>query len=218
MKLNEAQAVANELVESLRTGCERIEVAGSVRRGKPEPKDIEVVVIAKWQVIEHRDLLGDVYATDRVNLLDDALEHCMGEYGPWDFDTETPRNGPKYKRLRNRTRGVCCDLFITTPAAWGTIFTIRTGPGAFSQALVTMAQLIGGFVDGGRLHMHKREYKLVKGEWKPQPCKAGDACTQVATTPDERDFFRVLGVPWLEPHERTIEQAAELLKPRKSVA
>lgn len=212
MKLNEAQAVANELVEYLRPGCERIEIAGSVRRSKPEPKDIEVVVIAKWQVIEHRDLLGDVYATDRVNLLDDALEHCMDEYGPWDFDTETPRNGQKYKRLRHRTRGVCCDLFITAPEAWGTIFTIRTGPGAFSQALVTLAQKRGWFVDGGRLHLHPREYKMVKGEWKPLPCKRGDECTQVATTRDEEDFFRALGVPWLNPNERTIERAAELMK------
>ena len=212
MKLDEAQSVANELMECLRPGCERVEIAGSVRLGKPEPKDIEICTIAKWQVLEHRNLLDEVYDTTRINLIDDALEHCMGEYGPWDFDTETPRNGSKYKRLRHRARGVCCDLFITTHETWGTIFTIRTGPGAFSQALVMVAQKLGWFVDAGRLHLHQREYKLMKGEWKSLPCKAGDTCTQVATTPEEEDFFRVLGISWLAPNERTIERAAELMK------
>ena len=43
----EAQAIAQEVVEQLRPHCERIVVAGSIRRKKSEVGDIEIVAIPK---------------------------------------------------------------------------------------------------------------------------------------------------------------------------
>lgn len=210
MKLDEAKWLVHELIEMLRPGCERIEEAGSVRRGTAEPNDLEVVCIPRWEVLREFDLFGQVMRETRVCLLDDALEHAMPDYGPWMFDTETPRNGPKYKRLRHSTRGVCCDLFITSVQHWGVIYTIRTGPSAYSKMLVTIAQKRGWFVDGGMLHQHGRPSKqLPDGTWKPLPCPQGDECTRVASTPEEVDFFRVLGVPWLEPDKRMLGKVVE---------
>lgn len=49
MNLAQASALAGQLVEKLAPFCERIEVAGSVRRRKLEGiKDIELVAIPKW--------------------------------------------------------------------------------------------------------------------------------------------------------------------------
>ena len=45
MKHENALVVATWLVNELRESCDRIEIAGSIRRGKPDVKDIEIVAI-----------------------------------------------------------------------------------------------------------------------------------------------------------------------------
>ena len=48
MALAYAQQMAVALVELLAPACERIEVAGSVRRQKDRPNDIEIVAMPEW--------------------------------------------------------------------------------------------------------------------------------------------------------------------------
>ena len=48
MTLAYAQQMAEALVELLAPACERIEIAGSVRRGKARPNDVEIVAIPRW--------------------------------------------------------------------------------------------------------------------------------------------------------------------------
>lgn len=48
MKLESAKKLAEFLVELMSEYCERIMIAGSIRRGKHEVKDIEIVCIPKW--------------------------------------------------------------------------------------------------------------------------------------------------------------------------
>ncbi len=40
-------SLARKVVQELRPFCRRIEIAGSIRRGKPNPRDIDIVLIAK---------------------------------------------------------------------------------------------------------------------------------------------------------------------------
>lgn len=47
MSLRQARATAFEMVEALRPYCHRVEVAGSVRRGRDWINDIEIVAIPK---------------------------------------------------------------------------------------------------------------------------------------------------------------------------
>lgn len=47
MSLRRARAVAAEMVEALRPYCHRVEVAGSIRRGREWIGDIEIVAIPK---------------------------------------------------------------------------------------------------------------------------------------------------------------------------
>ena len=59
MNLRTAQRIPDELVEKLRPGCSRIEVAGSIRRRKPFCRDIDIVLIAGNQgklLMAFRDL------------------------------------------------------------------------------------------------------------------------------------------------------------------
>ncbi len=204
MNLTTAQSIAASLVETLRPACVRIEIAGSLRRAKAEVGDIEIVCIPITSVFTLDDLFGQPYETVTINHLDETLDALL--YGdPWELDPQLKRNGPHYKRLRHIQAGVCCDLFITDPRRWGVIYTIRTGPAAFSQALVSQALQHHTFVDDGLLHGHSRIYKTdEQGKSIPLPCPRGESCSLVVSTPEEIDFFNALGLPFVEPARRSL--------------
>jgi DNA polymerase/3'-5' exonuclease PolX len=61
MPLAQAQAVAEELVGLLGLWCERLEVAGSIRRGKAEVGDIELLAVPRQATA--LDLFGGAGAT-----------------------------------------------------------------------------------------------------------------------------------------------------------
>jgi len=212
--------LAEALLNHISPECERIEIAGSIRRGKPDPKDIELVAIPRFVTTPIFDLFQGEAGQQINNLLEIAIADLL-EKGEWEFDPDVRRNGEKYKRLRHRTERnstnqlIACDLFIVTPPTWGIQFTIRTGPGSFSQTLVTRALHLGMFIDGGLLHNHRREYKTDPhtAQKISMPCSRGDHCPLIIPTPEEQGFFTALGLPFIPPPERTIEQL-KLCPPR----
>ena len=56
MELNKALEIANRLVELLSPFCEKINIAGSCRRGKPDVGDIEIVCSPKILIL--KDMFG----------------------------------------------------------------------------------------------------------------------------------------------------------------
>lgn len=194
-------SIADCLVKSLAQGCERIEIAGSIRRGKAHPKDIEIVAIPRLIEIPRHDIFGQLLEVYLASALDTEVDGLIGD--DWRLDPEVRRNGSKYKRLQHthernyEGRLIALDLFITSPAAWGAIFTIRTGPGDFSQALVSRALELGCHIHKGQLHQHRKN--------SGQPCEKGEACPLILPTPEEADFFKALKVRYLAPAERTLE-------------
>jgi hypothetical protein len=129
MKHEEAKAIADKWIRYLSPACERIEIAGSIRRGKQEPKDIELVCIP--QIYASKDLFG-VDGT-QVNL----LETLIGGLFRGKAYLAAIKNGPRYKQLA-LIEGIHLDLFIVLPPAqWGVQFLIRTGPADFSHWCVS---------------------------------------------------------------------------------
>jgi DNA polymerase/3'-5' exonuclease PolX len=195
MDLQQARALADELAEALSPGCERVSVAGSVRRGKPEVHDLEIVAIPRSEFVATGNLFGEMSELE-IDHFGPTLREVL-DSGRWMFDHVLKRNGPRYKRLRDERTGVCCDLFLATPAGWGGALAIRTGPSDFSQALVTLALRQGKHVADGY---------LIHGHPKPdRGCPAGAACPLIVPTPEETDFLSALGLPFLAPEHRTIE-------------
>ena len=101
------------------------------------------------------------------------------------------QDGPKAKRLD--LGEIQLDLYITTPEQWGVIKALRTGPRELSKALVTKKRA-GGFMPA---NMQIKDGKL----WRIPP----DGSPRfVIPTPEERDLFERLGVPYLPPHKRDV--------------
>jgi len=57
MSLRQARAVASEMIEALRPHCHRVEVAGSIRRGRDWVND-GLQVVAVGSAMAHNLLLG----------------------------------------------------------------------------------------------------------------------------------------------------------------
>lgn len=210
-----AYPLARELVGFLTPGCVRIEIAGSLRREKSEPGDIEIVAIPSLGTYEVRDLFDQVAERHAVNHLDQALDLLLDD-GAWIFDTEVKRNGPKYKRLKHVVSGICCDLFITDRRRWGYTFAVRTGPAEFSHALVTRALNHGHFFRDGLLHAHAPLFEMKQGKRETQPCPLGETCPNIIETPDEIDLFNVLGLTYIEPNRRSLANPINIMQGRSS--
>lgn len=178
LPLRAAQAVAESVVAALRPACERIEIAGSIRRRRPDVGDVEIVAVSKVVTTEPMEFFGEA---TRVALLPDHVTALLrsGTLAP---HPERPANGERYKRLWIPATGLQLDLFIVSPPAqWGPILAIRTGPAEFSKRLVEALHPKGLRCEGGRVL-----------DWGgvTRPC------------PEERDFFAACGVPWTEPEAR----------------
>jgi len=182
--LAEAQRIAGAIVGQLDPSCVRLEIAGSLRRGRPDVGDIELVAIPRF--IEEPSGLFD---TCQVSLLDRALAREER-----DQVLERLEGGDRYVKLRHLRSGLQVDLFVCLPPAqFGCILAIRTGPADYSQRLVTLARRQGNHVAGGALRLGMRDHST----------PAEKVCTcPVIPTPEERDFFAALGGRYLEPSER----------------
>jgi DNA polymerase/3'-5' exonuclease PolX len=173
MSYADALAIAEHLVNRLKPGCERIIIAGSLRRQKREIGDIEVV--AQPKLTPALDLFGEPVAGMEHSGLDERLA-SLGTEG-------YTKNGPKYKQFI--FGGASVDLFIASQETWGCVATIRTGSADFTHWLVTPRNKGGGCFS----HLKFQEGRLMDGG------KALD-------TSEERLLFVALEQDWIEPVDR----------------
>jgi hypothetical protein len=206
--LAEAEALAAEVVELLHPACERIEVAGSIRRRVLAPGDIEIVCIPRiervWSTNEV-DLFGH-YAGDpkgrELNRLDELCRDLLLDgtfHGRLD-KRERAAIGPKYKRLV--FKGFALDLFACLPPTqWGVLFAIRTGPAAFAHAFVTPRGQKTRTLYAGGAHV-SRPGLLPIGMRVGEGNQLWGGDGRLIATPEETDFFKAINLPYLEPWER----------------
>lgn len=136
-----ALAKARALVQVITPACERVLIAGSLRRRQATIGDLELVVIPRMRPV--RDLFDQ--PAGAVSLLDE----CLAGLG-----LHFTKAGPKYKQFG--WEGMTCDLFICTPETWAVNATLRTGCAAFSHWLVTPVRQ-GGAKPG---HMEFKDGRL----------------------------------------------------------
>ncbi len=117
MELEKAQKIAAEVIKRLSPYCQRIEVAGSIRRQKPFPGDVDMVLIPSdpW------NLEAEVLALAR----------------PF----QPKMSGEKLKRFDYK--GAQIDLYFASPETWATLLLIRTGSKENNIRLCTLAKKKG---------------------------------------------------------------------------
>jgi DNA polymerase/3'-5' exonuclease PolX len=190
-----ATAIASELAEY----CERIEIAGSIRRRLDYVGDIELVVIPRHyqRMVGLFDDLPAISSTPPVDCLDEAVERLRLDGVVCKRPDTRGRLfwGRSDKRLLWKY-GVSSldwapvDIFGATAETWGAKMVLRTGPWQFSKRLVT--HVTKGGVLARDLEFHAGGlYRYVGAHRRFVP------------TPDEAALFDALGLPYVPPEQRT---------------
>lgn len=182
MFIRDANAIAGRLVSQMSPFCRRAQIAGSIRRGRQEVKDIEIVAVPEWGesslglFLDGGEKINKLlqWAFDAESAGDLTwIKPGTHEVIPW----EPKRDGKYWRALL--CEGIKLDLFLTTEEQWGLIYLIRTGSAEFSQGVMTYVK-------------HQTAYRikdgaLLDGEGKALP------------TPEEEDVFKLLRLDYVEP-------------------
>jgi len=137
MDLQRAQSIADSIVKKLSPNCERIEVAGSVRRKRPFPRDIDIVLIP----------------TDPWQLQSEIIRLGGGQ---------VKMSGNKITRLSYN--GVQVDLYFAAPETWATLFLIRTGSKESNIRLTTLAKKRGWHLHASGLGLFNEKGERIAGD------------------------------------------------------
>ena len=131
MDYMQAYSLANHWKRKLAPYCDRVEIAGSIRRHKADPKDIELCCIPKRLTVNHSNLFETKFVNGArhpgfISALRDE-EHIRIEMGK-------PEDGKYVKCML--PQGIKMDVFICTADNWGYLFAIRTGPSEYSHKVL----------------------------------------------------------------------------------
>lgn len=141
--LAEASRIAEMLVLQLRDSCERIIIAGSIRRKKANVGDCEILYIPKIADRQNPDsLLPEI---EMVNLANEQIE-AMLKNGCLQKRLNVRLNetwGEKNKLAIHTMSGIPVDLFATDLECWNVALVIRTGSRESNLRLTTGAQARG---------------------------------------------------------------------------
>ncbi|MCF8272975.1 MAG: hypothetical protein K9I95_04005 [Flavobacteriaceae bacterium] len=124
MEYIKALEIAEKTKALLAPHCERIEIAGSIRRKKPFVKDIEIVVIPKPYDI---------------GLFESGIATVVKEWPK--VRGELPC---KYTQ-RILPEGIALDLFFADKENWGLIYAMRTGSADYSHQVLGNAWVREGY-------------------------------------------------------------------------
>lgn len=171
-----AKSIAQSISELIEPAVSRAEIAGSIRRKKPEVKDIEIVAR-----VHDYDLL--------YKMLSQAgrfIKPSVPDVVDWQF-----KPGAKYVRML-LNEGVKLDLFVASNENWGCLYLMRTG-GATGKD----GNPFNGFVPG----MFSR-WKKMSGGGKMEGCLPTRPDGIFVPCPEEQDFFDLLDMNFVPPEER----------------
>ena len=173
--LADALSIAGDIRRLLVPACERIEIAGSIRRQRPDVGDIELLCITKPST------LAPFY--------DDALDELI-RGNDWGRETFSPRPsvvgvtayGKQNKLMLHLPTGIHVDIFSTESRYWGMALFVRTGPKDWNIKAMSRFK---------QLHMAGHAYGGITS-----------ASGQEIDCPDEETVFRNLGWRYVPPKER----------------
>lgn len=165
-QLGEAQIAAAEFKAHLEVACERIEIAGSIRRQRPWVRDIDLVVIPQGELIgkNHNGEPKLVPMPGQNRWFD--LPRLIKDFG-----------GKVYQRGNDIIFGeipagpdsIQIDVYRATEETWGTLLLIKTGPKELNIELAKRAQKLGmhlnpqiGIIEGGKCIASRTEKELLE--------------------------------------------------------
>jgi DNA polymerase/3'-5' exonuclease PolX len=182
MKLEEASFLADGVRCALTPYCFRLEVAGSIRRGKAEVGDIDIVAMAKPVTVPSPLGVGNVtYNESKIwkDLIPAKLKKC---------GLKVEASGQELLRC-TFLDGFQVDIYRARPETWGVILLVRTGGKEHNVKLCTLARSKG-------LKLSASEGLVAQGGFG-----------QILASRSEEEIFSALGLAYVEPKDREVQFA-----------
>lgn len=175
--LSEALTLSAKITQQIAPYCERIEVAGSIRRARSRVHDIDLVLISKPVPLSSRgDPHQDLHAW--------AMTRGYWRKGGcsiWTLEIDT----------------VQVDIYLATQLSWATLLLIRTGSAAHNIRLCQRAAKLGLKLHASGLGLEIIDFSRapkalqnVRDPWLP--CKS------------EEEIFSHLQLPYVPPPLREV--------------
>jgi DNA polymerase/3'-5' exonuclease PolX len=138
MQYDRAMEIAESLCDRLQPYCDKIEIGGSLRRGKSHVKDIEIICIRKTAVLS--SFIGEI-----AKLGNPSKGQPLG----------------KYMQISLKDHPIKLDLFMCYPDNWGLIYFIRTGSAVFVRNTMIELQSNNWHCRGGYMYRTEQPQKKV---------------------------------------------------------
>jgi len=172
LPLKTALKWAERVAELLRPHCDRVEIAGSVRREKNDVGDIEIVCIPKRDT----DLLGAAAGVSKGFV--DTVER-------WEAVKGSP-TGRYTQRVLPNTGGFTVDLFMADRENFGWIFALRTGSDVFNQVVYLRGlRAVNCFAENGYVYDYSDTLN-----------------PRLVPLPEEEDLFKLIGAEFVHARMR----------------
>lgn len=144
MIYKQALEIAEKTKALLAPYCEKIEIAGSIRRKKPDVKDIELVAIPKPY---------------DVGLFESGIAKVVKQWEK--VKGELPC---KYTQ-RILPEGIKLDLFFADRENWGLIYAMRTGSADYSHKVLATEWVKNGYKsEGGYIYSNGKRVPIPEEE------------------------------------------------------
>lgn len=194
MHLDKANKIANRICEILQPNCDKVDIAGSIRRGKEEVKDIEIIALPKL-VLATTDLFGDSIYYPAYSFVT-----CLQQ-----FTSEVIKGNPQGRYMQIKLVGldILLDLFLPQRNDYYRQLVIRTGNANYVRHIIASSWLKKGWVgtENGLRLMDECDGKKTSDGKMIWTCN-----TTTPTLPpvwnSEYEFYEFLNIEYLEPKER----------------
>jgi DNA polymerase/3'-5' exonuclease PolX len=197
MDFFKAEKLANRIVDIFTPNVDLIHIAGSVRRRKPDVKDIEITCIPKK------------HPTDLFNTGDLVIDPGF-KVGIDTIAQKIIKGKPDGRYMQIKLKGnddINLDLFMPEPDDYYRQYAIRTGSADYSAKIIAAGWVAKGWrgTDQG-LRLERDCHAITNTEGKI----TGWRCVSVyAERPpvwtNEEQFFEWLGVEWKQPWYRNMD-------------
>lgn len=196
MKLSEAKQLAISVCEKLQPFTERLNIAGSIRREKPDVKDIEVVCLPRYF-----DSQPDMFGGNTTRVISQNYVEVVNGLGR----IIKGKPAGRYMQIELPQR-INLDLFMPTPEDYFRQYAIRTGSADYAHHTIAKAWLKKGWCGSD---MGLRRIEDCREEINSVTNKRSWICVnQHGERPpvwtSEQEFFDWIGVPWCMPKLRSI--------------
>ncbi len=201
-----ALQTAERFVEMLKPYCDRIHIAGSIRRALPVVKDIEIVCQPKKEL---KNDLSSLFQDEGSLQTSGDFIHALAK-----ITSVVIKGNPngRYMQIRTTSRvcpDICLDLFMPDPDDYFRQLVIRTGSAEWVQAIIAVAWKRKGWCGTGEtgLRLQSDCEQIQNGDVGKKWRLINRAGEKPPAWQSEQEFFAWLGLPYTDPVLRDLKRS-----------